>query len=559
MILLLQMAIAKRLHGLLLIVALLLGVVVWGGIKAYAQSPNRATTLIVAYTEYEYWLLRWSDNEILCRILIDHEGLPTAEEVATACGTEVAEEWSNTPPCTTSEKGQAATRCNGFYLHLVSFENTEREVIVELPSPAAWVSLEGCQPVPPENRCVEIPNLLLSGEEPLPNETITSIEGMIDGNPFLCESAICSLPLRVTPTEGILVEFWATSSFGDSTERYSAQVRVLDTGVSEAPGSSGWYVDVISSQWSGPPIASCARIWEAFPPAGTPPNWLSTPEQNELLATDAPYYYLAGRLIAQGLVDATACTSGGLLPNGYADTCGLESASTLVTEWQNQFDSRIIADAQTTGVPAQLMKNLFAQESQFWPGIFRVPREYGLGQITDNGADSLLLWNRSFFKQFCPLVLAEDSCSRGYLKLSPDNQALLRGALAVQARADCSDCPTGIDLTNVDFSVNLFAETLKANCQQVGQLVFTATQQPAGVVSNYEDLWRFTIANYHAGPGCVSYALHTAWERSGVLTWDEVSRQFTDTCQGVVPYVEKIAPLDIPAEPTSPEGQPEQP
>ena len=126
------------------------------------------------------------------------------------------------------------------------------------------------------------------------------------------------------------------------------------------------------------------------------------------------------------------------------------------------------------------------------------------------------------------------------------DQAILRGALAVQAKADCIDCPTGIDLTNVDFSVSLFAETMKANCQQVGQLVFTATKQHPGVVSNYEDLWRFTIANYHAGPGCVSYALHTAWERSGVLDWEEVSQHFTETCQGVVQYVEKIAPQDIP-------------
>ena len=554
------MAVAKRLGWSLLIVALLLGVLAWWGTKANAQSPDRATTLIVPYTEYEYWLLRWSDNEILCRILIDHAGLPTAEEVAGACGTEIADEWSNTPPCTTSEKGAAASRCNGFYLHLVSFEEKEREVIVELPPPTAWISLDGCQPVPPENRCVEIPKLLLTGEEPLPNETITSIEGIIDGFPFLCEADSCSLPLRVTPREGIRLEFWANSSFGDATERYYAQVRVLDTGVSEAPGSSGWYVDVISSQWSGPPIASCARIWEAFPPAGTPPAWLSTPEQNQLLATNEPYYYLAGRLIAQGLVDASACTSGGLLPNGYADACGLESANTLVTEWQNQFDSRIIAVAQETGVPAQLMKNLFAQESQFWPGIFRVPREYGLGQITDNGADSILLWNRSFFQQFCPLVLTEEACFGGYLKLSSENQAMLRGALAFEAKSDCSDCPTGIDLTNVGFSVHLFAETLKANCQQVGQLVFTATQQHAGVVSGYEDLWRFTIANYHAGPGCVSYALHTAWERSGVLSWDEVSRQFTETCQGVVPYVEKIAPLNVPiVEPAIPESPPEEP
>ena len=62
----------------------------------------------------------------------------------------------------------------------------------------------------------------------------------------------------------------------------------------------------------------------------------------------------------------------------------------------------------------------------------------------------------------------------------------------------------------------------------------------AGRVSTYEDLWRFTIANYHAGPGCLSYAIHQAWQNTGSLNWETVAPYFTETCQGVVPYVEKI-------------------
>ncbi len=268
--------------------------------------------------------------------------------------------------------------------------------------------------------------------------------------------------------------------------------------------------------------------------------WLTTPESFELLASDEPYYYLAGRLITQGLVDASSCASGGLLPNGYADTCGLELARPLVEEWQNQFDNRIIEVAKETSVPAQLMKNLFAQESQFWPGIFRVPYEFGLGQITDKGVDSVFLWTPDFFNQFCPLVLAEDACAGGYLNLDPKSQGILRGALALQAKADCKDCPKGIDLSNVNFTVTLFANTLQANCAQITRTIYTATNSIAGSVSTYEDLWRFTIANYHAGPGCVSYAIHLAWQNTGQLTWDQVSTFFTEPCQGVVPYVDQI-------------------
>jgi hypothetical protein len=257
------------------------------------------------------------------------------------------------------------------------------------------------------------------------------------------------------------------------------------------------------------------------------------------MSTDAPLYYLAGRLIAQGVVDATACPSGGLLPNGYADACGLEKARPEVEVWQNQFDARIIEVAQKSDVPSQLLKNIFAQESQFWPGIFRVQWEFGLGQITDNGAEAVLLWNDSFYEQFCPLVLTEESCNKGYLHLQARDQALLRGALAGTANSDCLNCPAGVDLTQVDFSLTLFADTMRANCEQVGQIVYNATKLMPGAVSTYEDMWRFAVANYHAGPGCVSYAIYTAWQGT-TLTWDNVSSQFTDACRGVIPYVDKV-------------------
>jgi hypothetical protein len=146
-------------------------------------------------------------------------------------------------------------------------------------------------------------------------------------------------------------------------------------------------------------------------------SWLKSPKQPTLLTSDGAYYYLAGRLISQGIVDASHCSSTGLLPNGYADACGLEAAAPQVIAWQNQFDERIVQVSKETGVPAQLMKNLFAQESQFWPGVFKVPYEFGLGQITDKGADTILIWNPTFYAQFCPLVLAQDSCDKGYLNL----------------------------------------------------------------------------------------------------------------------------------------------
>jgi hypothetical protein len=534
---------AGRLAAIFCILGVLLGAFIQPGENVLAQDDStRTTTITVPYTEYEWWLTDWQSNEILCQVLVDHDGIPTVSEVATSCGQDLADQWVATPPCkVSSEDDKTVEQCTGLYLYFVSSQPKERETIVELPPPVVWLDLEGCTPSPPDNRCLVMPTLVFTGDEPLPNEKILDIQGTFDGEPFSCPDQICKIPLRVTPVEGSIIEFWADSSYGDSSQHFTAQVRVLDTGVSPQPSGSGWYVDVISTQWRGAPLSTCASIWDAFPPIGTPPAWLSTPDSFELLASDEPYYYLAGRLISQGLVDGSSCQSGGLLPNGYADTCGLEIARPIVQEWQNQFDNRIIEVANETSVPAQLMKNLFAQESQFWPGIFKVPYEFGLGQITDKGVDSIFLWNPDFFQQFCPLVLAEDACAGGYLSLDPKSQGILRGALALQAKAECSDCPSGIDLTNVHFTVSLFANTLQANCAQISRTIYTATNLSAGSISTYEDLWRYTIANYHAGPGCVSYAIHQAWQATGELTWTQVSANFTEPCQGVVPYVDQIA------------------
>lgn len=530
----------NKILSLFFLFAILLGSLAGTSSAAYAEEgEGRTTTIKVPFTEYEWWLLSWQTNDLVCKIYIDHEGVPTTEDVYNDCGVEMGKLWQSTPPCI-RENGEPTSDCKGLYLHLVFYEAKEKELIIQLPEATVWVNIDGCDLTPPENFCPEIPNLLLTGDEPLPNERILDIQGSFDGQPFICPGENCTFPLKATGLNGIQIDFWADSSYGDTSDTYTALVRVVDSGVSNVPGGSGWYVDVLSSQWQGPPIASCAEIWDAFPSIGTPPKWLSTPQRQELLGSWEPYYYLAGRMIAQGLIDASECTSGGLLPNGYADACGLEKSSAKILEWQNQFDQRIIQVSDEKGIPAQLMKNLFAQESQFWPGIFKIPDEYGLGQLTAKGTDSILLWNEDFYNQFCPLVLSEDTCSAGYVHLSPENQSLLRGALALQAKVDCPDCAEGVSLLKTEFSIDLFADTLKANCAQVARTIYTATNNSPGKVSNYEDLWRFTVANYHGGPGCLSYAIHQAWQNDSRLDWDTVKQYFTEPCKGNIPYVETI-------------------
>jgi hypothetical protein len=505
------------------------------------SEVTRQTTVTVPTTEYIWWVIPWSGNLPVCTVIIDHTGMPTHAEIYDACGKEIYTQWSNTPACTIiSDKSTVPRQCQGYYLHLVTSRPSEKTVAVDLPPAEAKISLVDCNSVNSTNRCSQIPSLLVTGYEPLPDYEITSVHVNLNGLEYTCPGSTCKVQLSPTTLKGVPVEFWVDSSYGDTSPHYTALVRVVDTGVSPVPGDSGWLVDIISPQWEGKPIASCAQIWDVFPPIEGLPAWLSTPEAITLLTTNEPFQYLAGRLISQGIVKASDCPGGGLLSNGYADACGLEKALPIVQEWQNRFDSHILEASASTGVPAQLMKNIFAQESQFWPGAFKDPKEFGLGQITDNGAETILLWNQAFFNQFCPQILDKSTCARGYVYLSEENQSLLRGALASKSSVDCPTCSMGMDLDKIDFSINLFAQTILANCSQVSRMIYNTTDSAPADVSDYVNLWKLTIANYHIGPGCLSYAMYQTWQRSEPMDWEHISAYLTAPCQGVIEYVEQV-------------------
>lgn len=530
---------------------LLSQLVQWSSIvRAEETEPEeeyiRKTIIKVEYTAHEWWLVRWADNDIACRFLSDHEGWPTNDEVETWCGKDLYKEWLATDPCEVAEEGGDVSQCPGLYMNYFQAFPKEKELEVELPLPNVWLALSGCELLPPENTCNSLPNLMFIAEEPLANEAIIRIQGFIDGEPFSCPGEVCTIPLKPTGSNGVQVEFWADSSFGDSSEHFTGLVRVQPWGDFMSPEAAFdsqplYYVDVLSSQWRGAQPASCTETWQVFPDVGGPPPWLLTPQYADELYTTVSFYYLAGMLISEGQVDAGLCPDEGLRDDLIANECGVQAAYDQVVEWQNLFDEEIFKAAIETGVPAQLLKNVFSRESQFWPGIYQSYREAGFGQLTENGADTVLLWNPSFFSQFCPLVLGQDRCDLGFGNISEDEQAMLRGALVRKVNSSCPECPVGIDLSQANFSVHIFAEGMLANCEQVGRILTNVTNKTPGEVSNFEDLWRFTLVNYNAGPGCLIDAVRTAYSRDRKLTWETVSSRLSDGCRGSVSYVEDIS------------------
>jgi hypothetical protein len=502
-------------------------------------GPDRYSKVVVPYVAFTWWLTKWEDNQVACEIVIDYEGMPKPDAVFKNCDQSVYDAWIKTAPCPQDTIDNNPSDCSGYYFQFVGSESKEKTIGVTLPEPQVWIDLENCNQRP-DGGCSTRPTLVLRGEEPLPNEHITSIAGNVGTSTFECESDSCPFSVNVTRPEGIQIDFWAFSTYGDSSRRFTALIRA-DSIVPDGEDQPVWYVTVLSSQWKGLPVASCAQTWDAFPPPGPLPQWLTTPRTTPELASDIPYAYLAGNLISQGFVSASSCPDDGLTPGGAANACGMEAARTMVTEWQNRFDALIIDVSDKTGVPAFLLKNIFSRESQFWPGVFREGQDVGFGQLTDNGADTTLLWNPDFYNQFCPFVLSADTCSKGYAILKPEQQAMLRGALVSGVDATCANCPTGLDLTKADFSVDVFAQTLLANCEQAGRVVQETTGQVPGHLVSYEDMWKFTIVNYNAGAGCLLSAVKATRSAGLDLTWENLSGKLPANCQGAVNYVNDVS------------------
>ena len=87
----------------------------------------------------------------------------------------------------------------------------------------------------------------ITGHEPLSGYTITGIEGLLDGAQFACPGAVCDVPLEGSGTHTVV--YWALSSYGDTSEQGTQQVRVdadapqmtysVQPGAPD--GANGWY------------------------------------------------------------------------------------------------------------------------------------------------------------------------------------------------------------------------------------------------------------------------------------------------------------------------------
>lgn len=260
-------------------------------------------------------------------------------------------------------------------------------------------------------------------------------------------------------------------------------------------------------------------------------HWVYVPENSTALHTEEDYFYLAGQLISNNVVDASTCPSGGLTLNGYANACGMSVAQPKVLELQNILDEAILKAWKEVGVPPVLLKQLIRQESQFWPTIDR-QTHYGYGHITNIGMRNALEWNPDLRAKVCPAGSGY-SCAYDY---SIANQIL--STLV----ATCPSCALGINVDAANRSVDILAESVLGYCYQTAQLIYNATGWYSSNAVDYATLWKLTLMDYNAGSECVfSTVAKTFKAVQGPMTWADISARVSgDLCIRGKTYANQI-------------------
>lgn len=513
--------------GVLLAMGVLLTVGIQGSYADDGGQTNRYKTVEVKTVQYVWELISGQDGQVICQAVVDHPTRPSNDETIQLCADQIFGAPAPIVPLDTPVPGTptveptprpttAPVDLNQFFQNVYWRFITTRELTRTLmvPLPELIINLT----VPPGQTGPY--TATIAAYEPVYGERITGIIGIINGQAFTCPSARCDVPITTDSS----MEFWATSSFGDESKHVQAFLQLVrqDNGTVTLEVVSLAPVTLFQD--------SCAAIW-SLPVTGLP-EWASFPESPDDLSTMKPYQYLSGKLLASGVVDAQECPGGGLMANFAPNTCGLEKAAGAVIEWQNQYDVSIWEAGRSSGVPPRLIKTLIEQESQFWPGnAIRAFYEYGLGQMSQAGADVALRWDNELFYNICSGIILD--CGRIYGRQPYWMQATMRGGLMRAIDSECPSCPRGIDLGKAHESVDIFARTLRSNCYQVQYIL----RRFGGVVS-YEDNWKYTLVSYHSGYNCLAQALRETRNHLLPLDWPYVSRYLT--CPGSIYYVQEF-------------------
>lgn len=487
-------------------------------ISVFAASANQ---------QIVWQLASWNTSLTVCTVMIDSEIQPSEQDILEQCGPEILLEWQTTPPCDHIIENQ---NCTGLFLRKIGPIVPHNEIPEENFSnstgafPPLRFELVDCQP---NQLCRHLPEIQLRINESFKVESfpikIRIRMGSFEGE---CENSECRVPLRVTGEQGEWLYYWTMNSNGVQSAHNRVKYRVLP----DRSDQTKYHFDLLSPSYPDfiPPGSD---LWGLFPASYKPiSEMLIKPDSKDSLITNKPYDILCAKMIWRGLVDTAYCPGFGLMEGGPANACGLESCSGKLFEWQNKQNILFYETGKKYNVPSRLVKGIVAQESQFWPES-DIEGEYGLGRITIWGIKMLLDWYPAYFNQFCQSIfrMQPNRCSSCFSEMEPQDQNVLIGSLIAK--------------TNTSEGIDMLTAALKASASQIEQIILNISEFPLEEITDYESLWKISVANYYAGSGCTQRAVMSAYLYGYPLLWDTVKNYFGYGCEKAVEYVDRVYSL----------------
>jgi len=266
-------------------------------------------------------------------------------------------------------------------------------------------------------------------------------------------------------------------------------------------------------------------------------HWLYVAESADELYTEEQFFFLAGQLINEGVVDASFCPTGGMRDIDYANACGMATALPAVIEIQNSVNEAVLRAWREVGVPPVLLKQMIRRESQFWPSTHTKDEmdyllEFGFGHMTYFRMQNALMWNRDLYAKICS-TSTNVNCRQEEGIVNQFLYSLV---------ATCDGCKNGIDPNQVDYSVDILAESVLGHCYQTSQLIYNATDWYPSLVVDYATIWKLTLVNYTSGPNCVYDAVSETFDQTdGPMSWAEISSNISDgNCEYGMYYANTI-------------------
>lgn len=157
-----------------------------------------------------------------------------------------------------------------------------------------------------------------------------------------------------------------------------------------------------------------------------------------------------------------------------------------VETWQNQWDDAILRASAANNIPARALKAIIAQESQFWPYAVGPGDEWGLIQLSEDGADVALHYSPALFEKYCPIA-GWGPCT-SYRLMSTEQEANIRYVLRASLRLDDLEINRAVKKSLEH--IPIYAQILAAyRCH-------TLTLVPGAS-------WDLTLAAYNAGGECI--------------------------------------------------------